>query len=52
MIVEMYTTGREDLAKIIAQEISGVKGAEPEQDDYDLAGKFLLEIEGWTRRAF
>lgn len=41
---KVYLTGREDLAKVIAQETSGVKGAQPEQDDYDLADFFLATI--------
>lgn len=39
-----YTTAREDLANIIAQETSGFIGAFPEDEDYDLAEKFIEEI--------
>lgn len=44
MAAEIYTTGREDLAKIIAQETSGVVDAVPELDDYDMADRFLNYI--------
>lgn len=44
-----YTTAREDLAKLIAQETSGLEGALPEQDDYDLADSFIKIINGETR---
>lgn len=46
-----YLTAREDLAKIIAQETSGVKGAIPESDDYKMAERFINIINGkasWT----
>lgn len=39
-----YKTAREDLASIIACETAGFIGAIPEQDDYDLADKFIKEI--------
>lgn len=41
---EMYNTGREDLAKIIAQETSGLVDALPEQADYELADTFIAII--------
>jgi hypothetical protein len=41
---QLYTTALEDLAKIIAQETSGVTGAIPEQEDLDLADKFVKTI--------
>lgn len=39
-----YLRGVYDLAKIIAQETSGITGAIPEQDDYDLAREFVKQI--------
>lgn len=44
MNLEIYETGREDLARLIACETSGVCDALPEQDDYDLADKLLVMI--------
>lgn len=44
-----YTSAREDLAKIIAQETSGVEGAIPEQADFDLADGFIKIINGEVR---
>lgn len=44
-----YKTAREDLAKIIAQETSGLQEALPEQDDYDLADAFIKIINGNAR---
>jgi hypothetical protein len=41
---KIYTTGRIDLANIIAKETSGVRSATPEQSDFELADKFLDEI--------
>lgn len=41
---EPYTTARDDLAAIIAQETSGIKDALPEDDDYDLADEFIERI--------
>jgi hypothetical protein len=40
-----YLRGVYDLAKIIAQETSGITGAIPEQDDYNLAREFVKKIE-------
>lgn len=39
-----YDRGLVDLANVIAQETCGIQGAIPEQEDYDLAQKFLKEI--------
>lgn len=39
-----YLRGVYDLAKIIAQETSGVTGTIPEQADYDLAREFVKQI--------
>lgn len=36
-----YNNALEDLAQIIAQETSGVTGAEPNKNDYDLADTFI-----------
>lgn len=44
-----YVSVREDLAKIIAQETSGLEGALPENDDYDLADSFIKIINGEVR---
>lgn len=42
---EPYSSTREDLAKIVACHISGLKDALPEQDDFDLADKLIEFIE-------
>lgn len=44
MALEPYSNAREDLAKVVAQEVSGVSEALPEQDDYDLADELLKFI--------
>lgn len=44
-----YKTAREDLATLIACETSGLNGATPEQDDYDLADIFIKIINGNAR---
>lgn len=46
---ENYTTAREDMAKLIAQETSGLVGAIAEQDDYELADIFIKIINGEMR---
>lgn len=40
--MEVYMTAREDLTMIIAQMTSGIAGAMPEQDDYEIAGEVEL----------
>lgn len=44
-----YETAREDMAKVIAQETSGLEEAIPEQDDFDLADIFIQIINGEQR---
>lgn len=41
-----YTTGKDDLASIVAQMTSGVTGSIPEQDDADIASDAYDFIEG------
>lgn len=45
MPVNPYDKARDDLAKVIAQQISGVEGVLPERDDYDLAEVLLYYID-------
>jgi hypothetical protein len=49
-VVEVYTTAKEDLAKIIAQITSGVKDSIPEQDDFDLAAEVEFFIDSHLKR--
>lgn len=44
MVNVQYTTAREDLARIIAQETSGLIDVLPEQDDFELADRFIEMI--------
>lgn len=46
-----YKTARNDMAEVIAQETSGLVGAIPEQDDYDLADAFIRIINGNKRHS-
>lgn len=43
-MTQEYTTAREDLAKIIAQETAGFVGALPDRGDYELAEMFIAII--------
>lgn len=47
----VYLTGKEDLAKLIACETSGLINAFPEQDDLELAEAFLEIINGEARHS-
>jgi hypothetical protein len=40
-----YSIDREELAAMIASHVSGFSDAIPEQFDYDLADRFIAEIE-------
>lgn len=42
---DQYNNAREDLTVVIAQMTSGIEGALPEQDDYELAGDVVEVIE-------
>lgn len=46
---QLYTNAVSDLEKIIAQETSGMVGANPEPDDRDLAEVFLMMINNDAR---
>lgn len=46
-----YKTAREDLAKIVACETSGIIDSFPEQDDYDLSDAFIKVINSDVDRA-
>lgn len=48
----IYDFAQEDLARIIAQETSGLEGAIPEQDDLNLADLFIKIINGQARYEF
>lgn len=45
-----YETVREDLALIVAQVTSGGTGAEPEEDDFDLADALIPFIEARIKK--
>lgn len=47
----IYRTGKDDLAKLIACETSGLADAIPEQEDLELAEAFLKIINGEARHS-
>lgn len=43
-----YTTGRDDLANVIAQSVSGVAGTAPDARDYAMADRILARIDRYV----